>query len=106
MVKVETQADKDVEACLDGEVSFALIAGAGSGKTSSLIDALEWVREHKGKDLRQNGQRVACITYTKRAVAVISERLGFDDLYLHFVGQEQERFIDAFGEQVLPALRG
>jgi DNA helicase-2/ATP-dependent DNA helicase PcrA len=81
MAKVETQADKDVEACLDGEVSFALIAGAGSGKTSSLIDALEWVRKHKGKALRQNGQRVACITYTKRAVAVISERLGFDDLY-------------------------
>ncbi len=81
MAKVETQADRDVEACLDGEVSFALIAGAGAGKTSSLIDALEWVRKHKGKVLRQNGQRVACITYTKRAVAVISERLGFDDLY-------------------------
>ena len=60
MTKVETQADKDVEACLDGEISFALIAG--SGKTSSLIDALEWVREHKGKALRQTGQCVACIT--------------------------------------------
>ena len=32
--------------------------------------------------------------------------LGFDDIYLHFVGQEQERFIDTFGEKVLPALRG
>ena len=31
--------------------------------------------------------------------------LGFDDLYLHFVGQEQERFIDVFGEQVLPQLQ-
>ena len=31
--------------------------------------------------------------------------LGFDDLYLHFVGQEQARFIDTFGEHVLPALR-
>jgi hypothetical protein len=30
--------------------------------------------------------------------------LGFDDLYLHFVGQDQEPFIDAFGEHVLPAL--
>ena len=28
--------------------------------------------------------------------------LGFDDLYLHHVGQVQESFIDAFGEQVLP----
>lgn len=32
--------------------------------------------------------------------------VGFDDVYLHFVGQEQEGFIDAFGEHVLPALRG
>jgi probable non-F420 flavinoid oxidoreductase len=30
--------------------------------------------------------------------------LGFDDLYLHHVGQDQEAFIDAFGEQVLPRL--
>jgi len=31
--------------------------------------------------------------------------LGFDDIYLHFVGQDQERFIDTFGERVLPELR-
>lgn len=30
--------------------------------------------------------------------------LGFDDLYLHFVGQRQEEFIDVFAEQVLPKL--
>jgi alkanesulfonate monooxygenase SsuD/methylene tetrahydromethanopterin reductase-like flavin-dependent oxidoreductase (luciferase family) len=31
--------------------------------------------------------------------------LGFDELYLHFVGQEQAPFIDAFGADVLPQLR-
>ena len=31
--------------------------------------------------------------------------LGFDEIYLHHVGQDQERFIDAFGEHVLPELR-
>ena len=31
--------------------------------------------------------------------------LGFDDIYLHFVGQEQAEFIDTFADQVLPALR-
>ena len=31
--------------------------------------------------------------------------LGFDELYLHHVGQEQEPFIDAFAEHVLPQLR-
>lgn len=31
--------------------------------------------------------------------------LGFDDIYLHFVGQEQRPFIDAFAEKVLPRLK-
>jgi coenzyme F420-dependent glucose-6-phosphate dehydrogenase len=31
--------------------------------------------------------------------------LGFDALYLHEVGPEQERFIDVFGKDVLPRLR-
>ena len=31
--------------------------------------------------------------------------LGFDEIYLHHVGQSQERFIDVFGEQVLPLLK-
>lgn len=29
---------------------------------------------------------------------------GWDELYLHFVGKDQSRFIDAFGEHVLPQL--
>lgn len=31
--------------------------------------------------------------------------LGFDEIYLHHVGQSQERFLDAFGEHVLPELK-
>jgi hypothetical protein len=30
--------------------------------------------------------------------------LGFDQIYLHHVGQEQRPFLDAFGEHVLPQL--
>jgi G6PDH family F420-dependent oxidoreductase len=30
--------------------------------------------------------------------------LGFDEIYLHHVGQEQRPFLDAFGEHVLPQL--
>jgi G6PDH family F420-dependent oxidoreductase len=32
--------------------------------------------------------------------------LGFDEIYLHHVGQEQASFIDAFGDKVLPGLLG
>lgn len=81
VTRIETDADKKVRACLDEKRSFALIAGAGSGKTSSLIDALACIRETDGARLRRDGQRVACITYTKRAVEVIRARLGFDELY-------------------------
>ncbi|MHA7264758.1 TIGR03885 family FMN-dependent LLM class oxidoreductase [Arthrobacter sp. TMN-37] len=31
--------------------------------------------------------------------------LGFDEIYLHFVGQDQRPFIDAFAAKVLPELR-
>ncbi len=41
-----------------------------------------------------------------RHVAWIREfaEIGFDAIYLHHVGQEQRRFIEAFGERVLPEL--
>ena len=31
--------------------------------------------------------------------------IGFDEIYLHHVGRSQERFIDTFGEHVLPQLK-
>jgi probable non-F420 flavinoid oxidoreductase len=43
-----------------------------------------------------------------RFVDLLSEfaGLGFDGLYLHHVGQEQQAFIETFGERVLPHLKG
>jgi hypothetical protein len=32
--------------------------------------------------------------------------IGFDGIWLHHVGQEQERFLDVFGEHVVGPLRG
>jgi DNA helicase-2/ATP-dependent DNA helicase PcrA len=80
--KRPTSADASIRDCIDKGQNFFVIAGAGSGKTSSLLTALEVIRELHGKRLRRDGQKVVCVTYTKRAVAVIEERLRFDDLYL------------------------
>lgn len=77
-----TSADASIRECITKGQNFFVIAGAGSGKTSSLVTALEEIRELHAKRLRRDGQRVVCVTYTKRAVAVISERLRWDDLYL------------------------
>ncbi|CAG4896965.1 hypothetical protein [Paraburkholderia saeva] len=54
----DTQADIDVRNCL-AQVpprSFVMVAGAGSGKTTSLIKALAHLGEARGKALRRAGQ--------------------------------------------------
>lgn len=77
-----TRADEEIESCLVNSQSFSVVAGAGSGKTTSLVTALSFIRDRFGSELRRDGQKVVCITYTKRATAVIESRLGFDDLYI------------------------
>ena len=59
-----------------------MIAGAGAGKTTSLITALKYLKETEGLHLRRDNRRIACITYTNRAVDVISTHLYSDDLFL------------------------
>lgn len=79
---IPTEADTKITQCLIESQSFSVVAGAGSGKTTSLVEALKKIRALHGKTLRQAGQRVVCITYTNRAVDVISSRLKFDGLFL------------------------
>lgn len=56
--------------------SFILRAGAGSGKTTTLIKALAHLATIRGDELRGNGQRVACITYTEVAADEIRSDVG------------------------------
>jgi len=79
----DTRADLEVRACLDREPprSFVVVAGAGSGKTTSLIKALAHLGETRGAALRLAGQKVACITYTEVAVGEISEDVGVSSLF-------------------------
>lgn len=59
----------------DGK-NFKVEAGAGSGKTYSLMKVLKWIQENKLADYVNRGQKIACITFTNAAVNVIKERLG------------------------------
>lgn len=52
---------------LGGRVSFKMEAGAGAGKTHSLIDTLQHILRNRSAFLPRDGQRVACITYTNVA---------------------------------------
>ena len=101
-----TKADVEIQDCLENERSFYVIAGAGSGKTASLITALGRIRTMYGKRLQRDVQRIVCLTYTKRAVAVISSRLGWDDLFvvstLHsFLWGEIKRYVPDIRQALL-----
>ncbi|MGZ8955179.1 MAG: UvrD-helicase domain-containing protein [Methylovulum sp.] len=61
-------------------ISFFLFAGAGSGKTGSLVKALKRLRKDSGEQLRLQGQKVGVITYTNAACDEIKHRLDFDPL--------------------------
>lgn len=76
-----TPADEKILDCLKGRKSFLLDAGAGSGKTSSLIGALDHIRGPERKKLLQDGQHVACITFTNVAKNEILERTDNDPLF-------------------------
>ena len=68
--------------------NYFLFAGAGSGKTRTLVEVLRRltgvVQHEKGEQLarrlRMYGRSIRVVTYTKNAVAVINGRLGDNDL--------------------------
>lgn len=80
--KPDTQADLDLRNCL-GETpprSFIMKAGAGSGKTTSLIKGLSSVIRIHGERLKKSRQRIACITYTEIAAGEIWRDVGSDPM--------------------------
>lgn len=76
-------ADDEIFSCLDLDKpkSFFLFAGAGSGKTRSLVEVLKRFRENNIHRLRTNAQQVAIITYTNAACDEIKRRLEFDPAF-------------------------
>lgn len=76
-----TKADDDIALAIKTRKSFVLDAGAGSGKTYSLVQALTLLRQDSYRDtLIKNRQMIACITYTNVAKNEIIERTENDPL--------------------------
>ncbi|GAA1605093.1 hypothetical protein GCM10009789_68810 [Kribbella sancticallisti] len=73
-----TPADEELQQILaDPEISgFTMIAGAGSGKTTSLVKALHHVISTRGAQFLANRQQIACITYTEIARQEIEDDLA------------------------------
>lgn len=75
-VRIPDQADEIIKGCLSLEhpKSFFLFAGAGSGKTGSLVAALNFAREHLGAKLMLEKRKIGVITYTNAAADEINRR--------------------------------
>lgn len=63
-----------IRECLAEGNSFLLEAGAGAGKTYSLIETLKHLIKEKGNELVSKHQQIACITYTNVAADEIKAR--------------------------------
>ncbi|MCU7827646.1 MAG: UvrD-helicase domain-containing protein [Candidatus Thiodiazotropha sp. (ex Myrtea sp. 'scaly one' KF741663)] len=76
----DAEADVIIADCLDLKKpkSFFLYAGAGSGKTRSLVEAIRSACDEQGRFLTLTGQKIGVITYTNAACDEIKQRLEFD----------------------------
>lgn len=80
---IDSHVDDKIYECLNIEKpkSFFLYAGAGAGKTRTLINVLNKVKENYGRKLQLGNKKVAVITYTNNACDEIRNRLGDDNLF-------------------------
>jgi len=79
---VDDHVDEEIKSYLSHErKSFFTFAGAGSGKTSSLIKALNFIAESQGEQLRTYQKYVAIITYTNAACDEIVRRSNFNPIF-------------------------
>jgi len=78
----DTEADRELYRCLNAlpPRSFLMIAGAGSGKTTSLIKGLAETLNKHGERLKLRRQKVACITYMEIAAGEIWADVGNNPL--------------------------
>ncbi|WP_417139542.1 UvrD-helicase domain-containing protein [Phocaeicola sp.] len=77
------QVDETLEKCIlsTPRKSFFLFAGAGSGKTYSLVLLLKKIHNSIGKDLLLQGKNVAVITFTNAATDEIINRLDYSPIF-------------------------
>lgn len=80
---VDDNVDIQISECLNPKSpkSFFLFAGAGSGKTRSLVAALTDFKTNHGNKFILNNQKIAIITYTNAAADEIKQRLMFDQIF-------------------------
>lgn len=75
-------AFEQISKYIEERKSFVLEAGAGSGKTYTLIQTLRYLIQNKGEILKKENQKIVCITYTNVAKNEIKDRIEYNELVL------------------------
>lgn len=80
---LEDSVDAEIYNCLDmnSPRSFFLFAGAGAGKTRTLVEVTKRFRQCNIDEIRVKGKKVAIITYTNAACDEIKSRLDYDQTF-------------------------
>ena len=79
----DSSVDAGIRECLrtDSGKGFITFAGAGSGKTYSLKEALDFLkREHSG-DFTRKGKQIAVVTFTNNAADEIEDRIEKNPIF-------------------------
>lgn len=96
------KALKTMFSCIDNHQCFRLEAGAGAGKTYSLIEALKHIIRSHAQNLSRKNQRIACITYTNVAKNEINTRTDNNPLiYAETIHAFSWSLIKGFQKQML-----
>ena len=80
MTKISPAEQASIEAleqlrnCINKHQCFRLEAGAGAGKTYSLIESIRYLISSRADEFLGNRQQIACITYTNVAKNEIKDR--------------------------------
>ena len=79
---VKQGVEEQIYSCIDNKKSFIVEAGAGSGKTWTLVQSLLYIIERYGDTYKRQNKKVACITYTRVAKEEIIERIEDNNLII------------------------
>ena len=98
---------EQVHRCLERGESFLVEAGAGAGKTYTLVKALQYLIERYRYTLPQRHQRIACITFTNVAKEEIEARTDRSPLiHCNTIHAYCWSLIDGFQRQLRDRLPG
>jgi len=79
----DNSVDKGIQECLriGSGKSFITFAGAGSGKTYSLKEALDFLKSQYANDFSRQGKKIAVVTFTNNAADEIKDRIEKNPIF-------------------------